>query len=107
MTPPPHSEAAQGKESYVYVLRSKKDNKYYLGWTTDLRRRLDAHNCGTVSSTKNRAPLEMIHYETYPSKEMAKSRERSLKRNPRMLAFFKKRALISASLLSSKNEVVG
>jgi len=49
----------------------------------------------------------MLHYESYPNKEMAKNRERLLKRNPNMLTCFKKRALICASLLSSKNEVVG
>ena len=81
------------KTSYVYLLRRMKDGKFYLGWTTDLKRRLEEHNAGFVRSTKPRRPFELVYYETYPSPELAKKRERTLKRCPRMLHLFKKRAL--------------
>lgn len=91
------------KTSYVYLSRSMKDGKFYVGWTTDLKRRLEDHNAGLVRSTKSRTPFELMHHETYPSPELAKKRERSLKRCPRMLSLFKKRALNERA----KEEVVG
>jgi putative endonuclease len=42
---------------YTYVIRSKKDKKYYTGTTSDLRKRLNEHNDNKVASTKNRGPL--------------------------------------------------
>ena len=104
MTPPPHPEVVTcSKESYVYLLRSLKDRKFYLGWTTDLKRRLSEHNKGLNPSTKSRRPFEMVDYEIYPTKELAKNRERSLKKNPNMLACFKRRVLVG----KLQNEVVG
>ena len=81
------------KTSYVYLLRSIKDGKFYVGWTTDLKRRLEEHNAGLTRSTKSRTPFELIGYETYSSSELAKKRERTLKHCPRMLSLFKKRTL--------------
>jgi len=49
-------------EYYVYVLRSKKDKGFYVGYTTSLKDRLDLHDRGQVSSTKNRRPIELVYY---------------------------------------------
>lgn len=64
---------------YVYVLKSRKDGKLYIGSTGDLRQRLKDHNLGRVQSTKNRAPLGLIFYEAYQLKITAQRRERYLK----------------------------
>ena len=53
---------------YVYILKSKKDNKLYVGKTKDLRRRFSEHNSGKVISTKNRTPFELLFYEAFKSK---------------------------------------
>lgn len=79
--------------SYVYLLRSIKDGDFYVGWTTDVNRRLKEHNAGLTRSTKARRPFKLVGYETYPSSEAAKKRERTLKHCPRMNALFKKRLL--------------
>lgn len=50
---------------YVYVLRSKKDGKLYIGKTRDLRKRLEKHSKGDVPSTKTIRPLELIYYEAF------------------------------------------
>ncbi|MEI7720068.1 MAG: GIY-YIG nuclease family protein [bacterium] len=50
---------------YVYVLRSKKDNKLYIGCTASIEKRLLQHNCGKVRSTKGRLPLELVYQEAY------------------------------------------
>ncbi len=54
---------------YIYVLRSLKDKKIYIGKTQDLRRRLKEHNAGKVKSTKNRRPFELVYYEAYTNKD--------------------------------------
>jgi putative endonuclease len=64
---------------YTYVLRSKKDNKFYVGYTEDLKKRLKEHNEDKVSSTKSRKPLELIFYEAFVNKKDAILREKFLK----------------------------
>ena len=64
---------------YVYVLKSMKDSKLYLGRTDDLRRRKHEHDNGKVSATKYRRPLKLVFYEAYVSKEDAVRRERYFK----------------------------
>ena len=63
----------------VYVLRSKKDRDFYVGYTADLKERLDLHYRGQVSSTKNRRPLELVYYEMSLSQEDTLHREKYLK----------------------------
>ena len=48
---------------YVYVLLSQKDDKFYIGFTSDLERRLKEHNDGKAQSTKSRRPLKLLYYE--------------------------------------------
>ena len=64
---------------YVYVLQSKLDQNFYTGVTEDLRKRLEDHNYGRVSSTKNRRPLNLVYFEGCLSKKDATKRERYLK----------------------------
>lgn len=64
---------------YVYILKSKKDNRLYLGYTNNLRKRLKEHNLGLVSSTKLRTPLRLVYYEAYAIRQDATKREHNLK----------------------------
>ena len=64
---------------YVYVLRSKKDRKFYTGYTADLIKRMEDHNKGLVESTKNRRPLQLIYYEACAAQQDALHREKYLK----------------------------
>ncbi|MFC1569570.1 GIY-YIG nuclease family protein [bacterium] len=64
---------------YVYILLSLKDGNYYTGSTSDLDRRIKAHNAGRVRSTKSRRPLKLIYKEEYASKTEARKRENFLK----------------------------
>ena len=63
----------------VYVLLSKKDNKRYIGCSSNLDRRLAEHNSGLVKSTKNRRPLKLIYSEEYDQKSEALRREKFFK----------------------------
>lgn len=53
---------------YVYVLRSKKDKKLYIGYTPNLRNRIKKHNRREIMSTKGRVPFELIYYEAYKNR---------------------------------------
>lgn len=64
---------------YVYILRSLIKDWLYVGYSTDLKRRIDEHNSGKTSSTKKYKPLELIHYEAYRNIRDAKRREFYLK----------------------------
>ncbi|MFZ2484813.1 MAG: GIY-YIG nuclease family protein [Minisyncoccia bacterium] len=64
---------------YVYILLSRKDNKFYIGCTNNLKRRLTQHAKGEVISTKKRRPFKLIHYEYFINEVDAKAREVFLK----------------------------
>ena len=64
---------------YVYVLKSLRDEKFYTGYTADLKTRLMEHHKGAVTSTKSRAPFQLIFYEAYRNKYDALRREKYLK----------------------------
>ncbi len=64
---------------YTYVLQSEKDDKFYVGFTKDLKLRFEQHNKGLVESTKNRIPFRMIYYEACLDQSDATKREKYLK----------------------------
>ncbi len=64
---------------HVYVLRSLRDGKFYIGQSTDVYRRLQQHLDGLNRSTWRRRPLELIFFESFLNKEDADRRERYLK----------------------------
>jgi putative endonuclease len=64
---------------YIYVLISNADNQFYVGFTNDLKTRLDSHAKGNVESTRNRRPLRLVYYEGCLNRDDALKRERYLK----------------------------
>jgi len=68
-------ESAFLKMFYVYVLRSLKDGKKYIGYSSDLKKRLAEHNNGKVKITKNRLPFELEYYEAYKTEIQARRQE--------------------------------
>jgi len=61
---------------------SKKDNNFYIGFTSDIKERLKRHKLGQVNSTKQRRPVILIYYETCLNKYDAIRREKYLKTGP-------------------------
>ncbi|MBA7573381.1 hypothetical protein ES708_15177 [subsurface metagenome] len=60
----------------IYVLISKKDNKFYVGYTDNLKRRIKQHNNNDVESIKYRRPLKLIYYEVCLNQKDALRREK-------------------------------
>lgn len=81
--------------SYVYVLKSEKDAKLYVGYSNDLRRRMAEHAKGKSRATKHRRGLKLVYYEAYMSEADAKLRERQLKRFSQAYVALKKRIMRS------------
>ena len=66
--------------NYVYLLECA-DNTLYCGWTTDLKRRVAAHNMGSGAKyTRSRRPVRLLYYEEYEDRHDALSREWHIKR---------------------------
>ena len=76
----------QGDESkemhYIYLVRCA-DDSLYCGWTTDLKRRMDAHNGhipGGAKYTRSRRPVTLVYAESFHQKQEAQRRECAIKR---------------------------
>jgi putative endonuclease len=65
----------------VYVLQSA-DGEFYIGYSADLRARLQSHNSGSNRSTRGRA-WNIVYYEAYATESAARDRERILKHDGR------------------------
>jgi putative endonuclease len=60
---------------YVYVLYSKDENKFYIGSTSDLKRRVEEHKAGKVHTTCRYKSITLLFYEAFYGKEDALRRE--------------------------------
>ena len=65
--------------TYTYIVKCC-DNTLYTGWTTDLDRRIEAHNSGKGAKyTRSRRPVELIYAERFDTKQEAMRREWEIK----------------------------
>ena len=64
---------------YVYLLLSEKDSSFYIGYSSDLKRRIKQHSEGKSRATRYRRPYKLIFYEAFLDKIDAKHREEYLK----------------------------
>ncbi|HSU80594.1 MAG TPA: GIY-YIG nuclease family protein [Candidatus Angelobacter sp.] len=63
----------------VYILGCK-DGTYYTGYTNNFDKRLKAHEAGKGAKyTRGRGPFQVLHKESYSTKEEAMSREAKIK----------------------------
>ncbi|MEL7146462.1 MAG: GIY-YIG nuclease family protein [Bacteroidota bacterium] len=65
---------------YVYILKSKKDGSYYIGYSANLNSRLEKHNSATTGYTSTKQPWELVYQESYDTKNEALQRELAIKR---------------------------
>lgn len=83
------------KKYYTYIVRCA-DGSLYTGFTTDIEKRVKAHNEGKGAKyTKGRGPVTLVYFETSQTKEEAMSREWHIKRltkpqKEKLIASFKK-----------------
>ena len=73
------SSTTSNRFYYVYALRSAVDNKRYIGFTTDLAKRVHEHNSGRNFATSPRRPFHLDYYEACTVESDARRREKYLK----------------------------
>lgn len=70
---------------YLYLIRNKRTNELYTGYSSDLKRRLYEHGVN----------FELIYYEAYKNKKDAQNRERKLKLRGQAIRWLKQRVKYS------------
>ena len=65
---------------YVYLIKNK-NRQLYIGYSSDLRRRMKEHRGGKVRTTERLGFSGLVYYEAYLSEEAAKDRENKLKQH--------------------------
>lgn len=63
----------------IYVLRSEKDDRLYVGMSSDVIRRVHEHTQGYVFSTKGYLPWKLVYEEFVGTRVEARKREKYLK----------------------------
>ena len=64
---------------YTYIVKCS-DDTYYTGWTTDLEKRLNAHNQRRGAKyTKPRLPVHLVYWEYFKTQSLAQKREWEIK----------------------------
>lgn len=66
--------------AFVYILKSLKTKKYYVGCTENFERRINEHNSGFVQSTKVLRPLKLMLVQEFDSLSLARKIESKLKK---------------------------
>ncbi len=64
---------------HVYVLYSASHDKIYVGMTSNLEKRIYAHNHLPKGWTRHYRPWRLVHREEFPDKSGALKREKELK----------------------------
>ncbi|MBL7700619.1 MAG: GIY-YIG nuclease family protein [Ferruginibacter sp.] len=67
-------------QACLYILFSQALNKYYIGSTTDIERRLAEHNRGKEKFTRTGIPWLLVYSEIFEELNQARQREFYIKR---------------------------
>ena len=64
---------------FVYAIKSQVDGRIYVGFSSDVEKRLKEHNSGKTKSTKGFCPWFMIFKEEIPDRIEARQKEKYYK----------------------------
>ena len=65
---------------YTYILKSERIQKLYIGYTSNLKKRLKEHNQNKSNSyTYKTGPYRLVFYEAFLSKQDAQKQEKFYK----------------------------
>ncbi|MBU1110320.1 GIY-YIG nuclease family protein [Patescibacteria group bacterium] len=77
---------------YVYIIKSEQDGRFYVGFSTELKGRIKAHNFGQSIHTAKYKPWKLICYLAFEDIDTAKQFEKYLKSHSGRI-FLKKRLI--------------
>ena len=77
----PRNEVKWGriKMFYTYIIQSLKDKSFYMGSTSDLKKRLTQHNRGQALYSSTKVPFKLVWYGAFNNQSKAKEFEDYLK----------------------------
>lgn len=64
---------------YLYILKNEETNRYYIGSTDNIERRLKQHLSGKTRTTRILKTDKLVYKETYQTLLEAREREKKLK----------------------------
>ena len=68
------------KPWYLYIVECS-DGTFYTGITTDIKKRIDAHNSGRGAKyTRGRGPVKLMHLRRYTDRSAASKSEHKIKK---------------------------
>jgi putative endonuclease len=65
---------------YIYIIYSITLDKYYIGYTSDLSKRLTEHNLGISTYTSKAMDWDLKYSKAFPTREEAMRKEKEIKR---------------------------
>ena len=74
---------------YVYIIQSQKDKSFYIGVTSNLKKRIEEHNNKRSTFTSTKIPYRLIWYCAFGEKLKAYRFEKYLKSGSG-IAFYRK-----------------
>jgi putative endonuclease len=83
---------------YVYILKSEINNRYYVGSTNNIERRLEEHNKGESKYTKLTKPFSIVFYQEFENIRIARQVEYKIKK-------YKSRSIIEKVISDGKIRV--
>jgi putative endonuclease len=79
--PPQHRKSRLSFFVYVLGTEGPRTRRTYVGWTTDLERRLGRHNSGAGAKSTRGMRWQLLYAERHATRHDAMSREWHLKRD--------------------------
>ena len=64
---------------FVYALVSDNNQRIYVGFSSNLEKRLIEHNSGKTKSTKGYRPWKLLYFEEVPNRALARQKEKYYK----------------------------
>ena len=64
---------------FVYIIQSKKDDRFYIGSTNNLTEKVERHNQDRSRYTKGRGPWRLVYKEAHADRSTAVKREKEIK----------------------------
>jgi putative endonuclease len=64
---------------FVYALVSDKDRRIYVGFSSNLEKRIIEHNSGKTKSTKGYLPWKLLYFVEVSDRALARQKEKYYK----------------------------
>ena len=76
---------------FVYIIKNKKKTKLttYVGYTNNLKKRLDLHNSGKGAKFTRGRSWKIVYSEKFSTKKEAMSREYYIKKDKKLRNYIK------------------